>query len=289
MIPNEIMIHTTTDCKLKCEPCARHRLTDMQLNKLGEMDFNAFKKYINIVTKAGVKGINITPIIGEPTEWKYFKEACHYLNSKKEIEYFTFFTNLIKPDLIYLTKFKKLRLVISVNGFNCDQWIKNTGGTVKDYNEFAFNYFTITSELMKKKLSQNLTFFVRDTAEYIYNKYSMLMKVSKGQIINFQKNGNWCGLIPDSETIGNNFYIQHMKKEGICSYINNENCILPNGDIVLCGATDPLLHTIIGNIKDFESIYSLNFRYIKENQSNNIYTEGCKKCSEFHAITNGQN
>jgi len=293
--PNEIMIHISSKCNLKCEPCAYRFLDIDKINKYENdiLSLNEFKNIINKVTNFGIVEINITPIIGEPFMIPNFEKYCEYLENNDDVKWFTFFTNLTHNfNINKFLSFKKLRIVISINGLTYNMFNKNTHGNKNEFEIFSNNLLNILN-IYNNKMCK-LEFFIRDDIKNTNKKFELLLKYlsemfdisnpwkDRNGITHFKKNGNWCGLIPD-DIITNNtdFYIQRMKMDGICKYALNENCILPDGNIILCGATDPLQQTYIGNVNDLNDTYK-KWNNILRDMKNNKYPKCCSRCSEFH-------
>jgi len=73
------------------------------------------------------------------------------------------------------------------------------------------------------------------------------------------------------------------ERGGICKFVLEDNCIFPNGDIILCGWFDINRLTIIGNLnkRSLEDIYHTNgglYRIINE-QKNFLYRGICMDCT----------
>ena len=72
-------------------------------------------------------------------------------------------------------------------------------------------------------------------------------------------------------------------RKGMCVYALEDNCILPNGDVTICGWFDIMRRMIVGNVftQSMEEIFGKGSLYEKilNDQKNGIYTGICRFCT----------
>ena len=94
-------------------------------------------------------------------------------------------------------------------------------------------------------------------------------------------NHNWAGQVDVPEPV---VPLPRIHDMPTCVHAILQNCVLPNGDMTLCGMNDVNRELIIGNI--FESylkeIYGDDSKYSSYTLNNQ---PSCTKCSEYDAKT----
>lgn len=292
----EVMIHIGSVCSLKCPTCAYQFLDDDKLEEYANerMSLDHFKKVVDRYVNLGFDRINLTSIIGEPLQLPNFELYAEYVQEHPRIKEFTFFTSLTtnrSSMLVQILHMDKLKLVISVSGTEYEEFHQGTGTNLKMYGRFVDNITLLSRNA--NKIKAKLNFFIRYKAFFtestmLANYITVLGKLDGNEITPFHLNGNWAGLVPDEITQRSNNWINRSEKKGICGYALNENTVLPDGRIVLCGAVDVEHKTILGNmnLQTLQDIYSEQGVYadILRKQSCNQYSGSCEGCSEHHPI-----
>lgn len=298
MIDDRIQIICESRCQLNCVNCAKP-----YLKKYPEsfMDMNTFKSIVDKCVYLRIPNYELTPTIGEPFLDKHLFERIEYLNTFEEVKKIYFFTNLLilkESDILFLSKFKKLEITVSVYGDSEETYFKNTG--THNFNVFLKNMNLLSQKLDKDKikLSFGMRFSEYNPKKLLINLlknnngiYTSLHVLIQKKVINIEDiwdtahHSNWGEManIPNEKILTKGPSIGIPNRKGICVYALEDNGILPNGDITLCGWFDINRVMIIGNIlKDgVDHIFSKESKYheILEDQKNGIYTGICRFCT----------
>ena len=286
------MIHINGQCTVGCPPCGLNFITKEEHTeyKANTRSLESFKELVEMLVEYGYNYFNLTPIVGEPLLVKDFLSYCDYLETHPRVKGFTFFTSLIvrrKGMIETLLSYKKLRLVISILGGDPVTFLENSG--VSKFDQYCENLDIV----FKGQSTSNakLDFFIRyakfHMKEYRIEKLiHILGSVDDNRIIPFHQNGNWCGAVPEETITTEKGWIPRATKVGVCNYIAREQCIMPNGDVILCGPTDVKQSTVIGNVntQTIPEIFGQDSLYgdIIRGQVDGIYFDCCHRCSEFH-------
>lgn len=280
-----IYITTINQCNLNCFFCRGGMSKDVleEQTKIKIMDNNTFERIIHKCIEGGVKAFDITPAIGELFLDKDILNKLDFLENNKDVEHFFVTTNLIpikEKDLQRLSKYKKMTLIISVYGFNKEEYKRNTG---KDkYDKFIQNLEMLYATSLNNKFN-SISFKVR-TQQEVHNTllFAALIKMCykfSGYKIEMQEtaNKNRAGHVDCSAKIGS--------RSGICPLgPGTGGGIDQNGNLLYCPFNDIAKEGIVGNVftTPLKDIYnSKKWREIVEAHSNNNYDVGiCSRCNE---------
>jgi radical SAM protein with 4Fe4S-binding SPASM domain len=293
----EMMIHIGGKCNLACPACSLQWMPRELKSRyaVDVLSLDRFKDLVEECLDVGITKFNLTGVIGEPLIHKDFEEYCEYLNVNDRVEMFTFFTSLTTNKLEMLDKLifmSKLKLVVSVSGTTVDRFMENVGTNKVMFHRFIDNVAYIIDHA--DMIPSHIQFFIRykeffdgTSPDQLQSRIIIAGKLDRFDVIPFHESGNWAGLIPDSVTQHEPGWIKRSEKKGICGYALNEQVILPNGDVLLCGATDVEQKTVLGNVEDgIGNIYKEGgcYHQILRNQEKGIFTGSCEGCSEHHPI-----
>ena len=283
-----IQISTNNTCQLKCGWCVK----DKGVPEV--MDLLTFKNIVDefINSFGDITLLDMTPIIGELRLTPDWLEMLNYLYENPRVHKFDFVTNFLDfdKDIIHnlLKLRKKLSIVISVYGYNKSSYGCNT-------NRDEWDNFMKSMDNLQECLCENkyesfpITFYFRDIpyqflpAGKLYNLLKSIQLTSKSNV-EFDssmagKNHNWAEQVDNIRNI-----VKYEIGTDICLHSVLQNCILPNGDITLCGMNDIYGNLIIGNMfeSSLKDIYngSKYVSYMKQ------LPEMCKKCSEYETKNN---
>lgn len=121
--PSKVGVPLTEKCHLKCGFC----LNNEQLFREGKnLEFNKFKEIIDWLISEGIRKVDLTPIVGEPLAIPNLEYYLEYLEQKSEIEEYELFTSLAFHKLDPVFNRKKLKLVVSLYGYNEKQFLEIT-------------------------------------------------------------------------------------------------------------------------------------------------------------------
>lgn len=148
--PEKFGIWITQKCPMRCSFCPN---SDEYYKNGKIMPLDTFKNKVNELIEAGIKNIDLTPIIGEVLSMVNLNEYLDYLDQREEITEYTFITCLICPQkhIDWITARKKLKLEISFYGTTRENFKMRT-------NRDAFS--TFLSNL--KYLIENYRFDTRN-------------------------------------------------------------------------------------------------------------------------------
>ena len=285
-----IQISANNTCQLDCKWCVRDK------GKPEVMGLNVFEYVIDEFTDTfgNISLVDMTPITGELTQNPEWREMLEYLYENDYIEKFDFVTNFIDFSLIDILKLMtykdKFEMIISVYGHDRESYIESTG--VDKWDGFIES-LTLLEEALSIREYEGfpVTFYFRhkpfdefpvDSFAYKFIKAIQVISKSPVRFDNSMANmnHNWAGQVdvpapvPAHPRIG-----AHAPT---CVHAILQNCVLPNGDITLCGMNDYKGELIIGNIfhQSLPEIYSRDSLYA-------LYTMQhpplCTRCTEYDA------
>jgi sulfatase maturation enzyme AslB (radical SAM superfamily) len=241
--------------------------------------------------------VDMTPIAGELTLTPDWLKMLEYLYDKDEVVRFEYVTNFLDYDLQTLMKLLKFSdkfgLFISVYGYDRESFVQSTG--VDKWDEFIESITNLQQAMLLNKYECfPITFYFRGVAyediphNMFISKFLKALKiVSKGEItfdssmanLNF----NWAGQMEVPNPVP--AHVRVGADTPTCLHAIIQNCVLPDGDITLCGMVDVNRKMIIGNIfnQSLKEIYgkgSLYASYIEHNHPL------CSKCTEYESKHN---
>lgn len=270
MTPSTIAIISKIPCQLKCTFCVRGH--DVKYDN-DQHDMDTFISSVRWAATAGVHRFDITPIVGESMLDPLFCDKVRHLEDNCGVDKFIVYTNLLALSdeiLQVLSKLSKLRLVVSVYGYNEAQYNEVTQ-TDGNYNKFK------TAVESLAKLGLDLVFAnraVQQPGEMLELIDSIDAVVEDPLDSGLIPSTNWCGLVDEGVEV---------KRQGVCSLLPNITGIYPSGDIVLCGCHDINKQTVIGNIYEqtFDRVYGPRtlFSNIIKLQEQSYYMGSCKDCN----------
>lgn len=247
-------------------------------------------------TFGSISLVDMTPIVGEITKTPEWREMFKYLYENSDVEKFDVVTNFLdfnRKDILRLMGYKdKFAMVISVYGHDRDSFYESTG-------EDKWDEFVESLTDLQEALTLNeyecfpITFYFRHIPFEEFPKNSFAYKFIKAiQLITKTKvtfdndmagiHHNWAGVADVPEPV------MPLPRIGAdaptCVHAILQNCVLPNGDITLCGMNDVNGELIIGNIFEtpLKEIYGWDSKY-------ELYTMHhpplCTRCTEYDAKT----
>ena len=282
-----IQISTNNICQLQCDWCVRDK------GNPECMTYDTFKRIVGdfVNTFGDITLLDMTPIIGELSLTPDWLQMLDYLNNNSRVLKFDFVTNFLNFDGDIIRKLlklhNKLSIVVSVYGHDNDSYTKNT-----NCNEWD-NFLKSMSNLQMCLTDNNyesfpITFYFRDLSydsipDGKFLKLLKTIKLTSKSNVTFDssmagKNHNWAEQVDGVRDV-----IDFKVGDGRCLHSILQNCILPNGDITLCGMNDIYGKMIIGNMfsESLKDIYNSS-KYVQYTKQ---LPELCKKCSEYESLS----
>ena len=146
-VPDKFGIPITEKCHLRCFFCANNSLFFKEGRHLSLLDF---KKIVDWLTSQGVRKLDLTPVVGEPLLVPHLSEMLDYLEQNPLIEEYDLFTSLIAKKIHPLYLRKKMKLFISLYGFNQKQFLKTA--RVDAFHVFLKNMKSLLLNRLEKKV-----------------------------------------------------------------------------------------------------------------------------------------
>lgn len=285
-----IQISTNNICQLKCEWC----IGDKGIPET--MGLCLFEHVVNefIDTFGTLSLVDMTPIVGEITQTPDWMEMLQYLYTRHEVKRFEFVTNFLNYDKQTIRRLmgyrEKFGIFISVYGYDRLSFNETTG--VDGWSWFEKSLINLQECMSESGYTCfPVTFYFRNmphrdipTDSFLHRFIRSLQITSKNVVVvdstMAKKNYNWAGQfedVPNPVPVGDN-------KE-TCLHAVLQNCVLPNGDITLCGMVDFCGKMLIGNIfnKSLSEIYGKGSLYESYMEQNHPM---CMKCSEHEPKSN---
>lgn len=269
-IPPRIQLNIINRCQLECNFCV---IKNEKQKPLSLMSMKDFKNYIKKCVAFGVREFELTPIVGDPMLDPCLIDRIKIL-SQYGICKILFYTNLVTYGQIEKAlDYEKVEVNISIYGGNRKEYIKNTNHDF--YNIFTKNLNKLLTYVRKKEYQHKIKLWIR-YKEKNYNPYMASNDIEKIIAI---ENTNWQKMLNTNSSDVK--YIPERK--GICRFIIEDNCILPDGNIIACGWFDKNKQMIIGNInkESLEHIYREDGKFWKilEEQNECNYRGICSECT----------
>lgn len=269
----EINIQIINSCNLNCVWCGRKWYGGTPEYRY--MNTQKFKRIVDRCLDCGITDFCLTPMMGEVFLDRDFYDKVWYLERNHRVRHFFFATNLLNAQTGRLKGLTKMRLEVSVYGYDSKSYLKNTG--YDGFDEFVNRLISLV-----KDKTFPITLYIR-FPESLCKKFDVLLKFfeTKGVEISYDEthNYNWGGLIPEGSLQAEHPMIE---KVGVCPTAHT-GCIFEDGQFGLCYMNDIERTMLFGNIFD-KSLYGLknNDKYKKviENMTNNVYEGICERCNE---------
>jgi MoaA/NifB/PqqE/SkfB family radical SAM enzyme len=302
-ITNNLNIETTSRCNLKCKFCAYDK-RDLDMVPHETMTFDFFTEIVNQALDIGYKNIGLTPTTGDIFMDKEIFNKFEYLDKKKSLVGYYFYTNFIPLnndkiakifDLIKLKNFG-----ISIYGHDKDSFQSFSGGTESSYNKLVDN-LNFFFACLEKNINQNLNIEISQRTKKDFNlndSNSRLSKIIKKILsikkVEYSKNSefnNWGGIIKgdDVKGLGIKLNDTQKKKIGSCSLIYSRMMVGASGLVNACACRDANFTLAIGDLKKNklnEIINLKNRKYEKliKRQEKNDFPKVCKSCDFYKSI-----
>lgn len=267
--PSRIQFSIKTKCQFNCEFCVYNPDPFEYWN----FDLQDFFSYSKKFYDFGVREFELTPVIGESLHDPMLFTKIRHLSSigAEKIIIFTNGYGLDQTTLDYLDEFPTVELNISIYGGTISEFKERTGvdgytvvctavgqalGTLKDRVVLHKRYSGRTNGRMKAwfKIAEEIGAKVWD-----------------------------CSLDTDWHEMVRPQIHHNPHSKGICRFAIDDNAILPNGDITMCGWFDVKGKMVIGNLKNetLEEIYEDGgkFDQLIKGQEKGVYKDLCCTCS----------
>jgi MoaA/NifB/PqqE/SkfB family radical SAM enzyme len=270
MIPKRIQFSIKTQCQFKCDFC----VYDGDVEKLEAFDMNRFKEFADKFYAFGVREFELTPVTGDMTFDYFLAQKLDYL-TELGAEKIVLFTNAYAMNeacLNYLAKYPALELNISIYGGSIPEYKERTGRDA--YTRVVTNL----GKLIADERFQNVVIHKRYSGS---TKPRLLMWYRCAEELGYKvwdcsHDTNWKGMVESNCDLGST-------TKGVCRFALEDNAVLPNGDITLCGWFDINKTMIIGNLyeQELSEIYSEDSRFSKiiNEQANGVYRGLCCTCT----------
>lgn len=270
-----IHIETISTCNLNCIFCPKHKRKDVGR----VMSIDTWKVILDQLIEAKIPHIRLTPLIGElfldPLLWDRLD-----ILEKTNLT-FEFYTNLTRldPKIFKYSNLKSINL--SINGHDEKSFTKITNGSPSDFigvlnsldHLYENNFFNLII-----KIKDNDYDFEENKLKYkMWQKvYRLLVKNPDIYITQMNELDNWASEVNKFEFDQLNIRdITYDRKS--CFILENDQIILPDGDILACGCRDLFRNTRIGNI--FENTVAEILESKKYKDMLNNLPQMCKLCT----------
>ena len=280
VLHESVMILIVNKCNLHCRFC-RGGMDEKLLkdqSSVKTMSTDMFKRIIDKCTESNISKIDLTPSIGENMLDVDIFSKLDYLESHDKIESFIFTTNFIDvsaEDMRRFSKYKKMKLSISVYGFDSKSYKHSTNRD--KFEKFIENldvlYDICMESPMKIQFNDRVDIrgtIMEDILFLFFNKFGIKMLIE-------EHNSNRAGHV--------NIESDHVeKRSGVCPFgPGSGGGIDQYGNVLFCSFSDIKKEGIVGNIfdKSLSEIYSgEKFKSIIENHESGNYIGICKNCTE---------
>ena len=300
---NNLNIETTSRCNLKCKFCAYEK-RDLEVVPHETMSYDFFVKVVNQALEIGYKNIGLTPQTGDIFMDKEIFKKFQYLDQKKILESYYFYTNFIplnNEKIIKIFDLNKLKnFGISIYGHDKDSYQSFSGGAESSYYKLI-NNLNFFYECLVKDKNRNLTIEISQRAKKNFklnNSNSELSEILKKILsiknVEYSKNSefnNWGGIVKDEDVKGLNIKLNdtQKKKIGSCSLIYSRMIVGANGLVNACACRDANFTLAIGDLKvnKLNEIINLKNKKYKDlimRQEKNDFPAVCKSCDFYKSI-----
>ena len=269
MKPKRIQFSVKTKCQFNCEFCMYDGTTEY-------FDIDTFFRYAEMFYEFGVREFELTPVTGDSMLDHQLTWKIDYLNSlgAEKIIVFTNGYALTANYVDILQSYTQVELNVSIYGGNQSEFKKRTG-----VDGFERVLDTLYGIIGHKNLNPNSVVFHKRYSDNESAKLRMALEIAKTrgiQIWDCSHDTDW------HEMVESNCHLGSTEK-GICRFALEDNAVLPDGDVTLCGWFDVDKKMIIGNVNEqsLDEIYSegSKFNKIITEQRNGVYRGLCCTCT----------
>jgi sulfatase maturation enzyme AslB (radical SAM superfamily) len=296
-------------CALSCGFCMNKHVKennaeypwpwDVDSTHVKEATIPVFKKSVNFLISMGVKRIELGTTIGEPLQHDIndLTKMFHYLENKKEIEEYYFYTNLTSLTDKHIELFNttsKFKIRISCYGLSKKQFKVQTGHDI--YSKFI-DCFRNLGKVKRKTKPLEILLAVRAKSRTKAETVGLLKlkAIIKNHyhhsVVTFEDQPNQYNWkrAADFKKLEEAGIEPNIHQTGFCHIIYTDCGVLSNGDITICAWLDVYGTSLIGNIyKDTPTEVLQNREAIINEQNNGQFKGICRNCN-FYIPTRGKN
>tara|TARA_Y100000590_G_scaffold467795_1_gene648022 strand:+ start:16474 stop:17541 length:1068 start_codon:yes stop_codon:yes gene_type:complete len=302
-ILNNINIETTSRCNLKCKFCAYNK-RDLNVVPHETMNNDFFIKVVNQALEMGYKNIGLTPQTGDIFMDKEVFTKFEYLDQKKNLEGYYFYTNFIPLNNDKITKIFNLNKLknfgISIYGYDKDSYQSFSGGAESSYYKLINNLNFFYECLLQRK-NRDLPIEISQRAKKNFNLNNsnselseVLKKILSIKNVEYSRNSefnNWGGIIKEEDVKELNIKLNdtQKKKIGSCSLIYSRMLVGANGLVNACACRDANFTLAIGDLKvnklhEIINLKNSKYKDLIMRQEQNDFPSVCKSCDFYKSI-----
>lgn len=270
MRPSRIQFSCKTKCQFNCEFCVYDGTTDY-------FHIDDFKKYAKMFHDFGVRQFELTPVTGEALldhqlTWKI--EYLHELGAEKILFFSNGYSNLYEYDKGLLQQYPEIEINLSIYGGSKDEYIRRTG--VDGYEQVLDNIYKFLGD---KDLDPKRIIFHKRYSGSDFGKLKVAYDIARMRGITIwdcSHDTDWKKMTEYNCDLGSS-------EKGVCRFALEDNAVLPNGDVTLCGWFDVNKTMLIGNVNEqtLSEIYSEDSKFSKtiKEQEKGVYRGLCCTCT----------
>jgi hypothetical protein len=295
-----ICIETSGRCNLSCRFCAYPKR-----GPIGFLEIDDFISTVKQSSALGIRDIWLTPMLGEVFAGKNFMKKLEYLESNKDVDSYSFFTNFILCNDSSIQKFQSLTKLssihISVYGHDDESFQNITQKPRSQYLKLLQNLSVLEQVLKIWAPIEGVHFSIRTYGGI--NKHNLpntkmtqtlnnLAKSDNVDVMVATEYDNWGGTIEkeDVESLGINLFDgTGLYRTGACTLLFSGPRIASDRSVHACACRDVDDSLLLGHLDQslLSDIISIDnpayVRIIKEQQAG-IFSKNCSSCSMYRSI-----
>lgn len=295
----QAQVFLNNTCNLSCHFCMNKYVKDDSYNyQYPDLIDNSKKrvgetkeiiKAIDFLILCGVTRIELGTTIGEPLQHPFseLERIFNYIESREEIEYYFFYTNLTsltEQHVELFSRSKKFNIKISCYGTSKKQFLVQT--QQDRYLQFIKNLKLLTNIKRDQKMKVLLAFrapiktIVERAGVERMKKILLDCDDIQASFEQTSEHFDWKRTINHKEP--NSRIKPNTHTTGHCGMILTDCGILSNGDFTMCAWLDLYGDNVVGNINvnTVDEIMSAREDVIKK-QNDSVFESTCKYCSLY--------
>ncbi|MFA7268193.1 MAG: radical SAM protein [Sterolibacterium sp.] len=290
-------IETSSACNLKCRFCAYDKKQSPRLSMSNELFIDCVEQALAL----GYKEFHLTPCTGDVFMDRQVFGKFEYMDARKEIRAYHFFTNFTIPDeaqILRLLRLKKLsQLTLSIYGHDEESFIALTRSSPKIYRRLLSNLETLLAHRSSWPFAVDIGF--RSTFDVPRDGSSELLQLIKrfrAAGVGVQSShgiyNNWGGYVSQRDVGDLNLHIltsDEVFKSGACVKLFDSFQVTASGIVNGCSCRDVDSSLKIGDLNEKplrEILSGSNPDYLRiiEEQQAGQFRAVCRNCDYYRSI-----